>query len=780
MGARTYHIAITTWAAMALAALLLPVSSLAQAPLKEAVLDVSINTEASGESLVVLRDTANGLWISAGDFTRLHLKAPQGQAVESNGKKYYPLNTLAGASVVIDEALQHATVQLPPTAFEPTLVHRSIDTHTRLAGVEPGAFFNYQLSGQRIEDTSSAGLLSELGLFGSPGVLTNSMVGRTGAGATEAVRLDTTFTHDFPDRLQSLVVGDTISTPGDWGNAVRFAGLHWGRNFGIRPDLLTAPMLSVGGEAVVPSTAEVFVNGQRVSSQAVPPGPFVIDQLPAISGSGDVRLVVRDAAGNVQTVTQPFYSGASLLAKGLSEYAVDVGAVREDYTLSSFHYGEALATGTYRYGLTNSLTLEAHGEAQMHDAHAVGFDLAVSTGSWGIASVTLAQGGNDAGSGVLTGVGFEHRGRILSFVLNTEFASDGYRQVGDTAFSNSPITQRSLAQIGANLGRAGSLAVAWASQHFQSEPSQQVVSLSYNVPIANHGFFGITASHISGDQPNNSIYANYTIALDSRRSFSTDEISTRQGGAADDRLLATVTQTAPVGPGNGWRLSAATSGDYDASWEHRNEALDLQVEAARNLGIAGERAFLTGALTWLDHDVSAARSVTQSFAVVDVGGIPNVPVYIDNQLMARTDENGRAVLHDLRAYEVNRISVDPDDLPLDTRLTDDRISVRPPYRSGVVARIPVTKVRAGTFRLVLPDGKPVPAGALVDFNGGHFNVVLDGLTYVDTLDHGTQGVAHWDGMRCRFRVAPPPPGDPLPDMGTVGCTPDGSDDAGSH
>jgi hypothetical protein len=57
----------------------------------------------------------------------------------------------------------------------------------------------------------------------------------------------------------------------------------------------------------------------------------------------------------------------------------------------------------------------------------------------------------------------------------------------------------------------------------------------------------------------------------------------------------------------------------------------------------------------------------------------------------------------------------------------------------------------------------------VRFNGGTFHVALDGVTYVDTLDHGTEGEAAWDNRRCRFRVAPPPPNDPLPDMGTVVC-----------
>jgi outer membrane usher protein len=68
------------------------------------------------------------------------------------------------------------------------------------------------------------------------------------------------------------------------------------------------------GTATVPSTVDVFVNNQFVTSGQLPPGPFVIDRLPTVSGTGDVSVVVRDALGREQVVTQTFYSSTTLLA----------------------------------------------------------------------------------------------------------------------------------------------------------------------------------------------------------------------------------------------------------------------------------------------------------------------------------------------------------------------------------------------------------------------------------------------------------------------------------
>ena len=731
-----------------------------------------MNGTTSGETFVVLRGEANEVWLRGEDFARLHLKRPATTPLVVGGHQYCSIAAIDHSRIEIDERSQHASLTVPTSAFEATRLHTTSAGAAAITPAEPGAFLNYQFSGQRVAGDTSGGALAELGIFAAPGVFTNSGIERTAEGISQGVRLDSTFTHDFTGRLETLTLGDAISDPGSWGSAVRFAGIHWGTNFGIRPDLITTPLLTAGGTAVVPSTVDVLVNGQRVSSQQVPAGPFIIDRLPVVTGAGDVRLIVRNALGQEQTITEPFYSGPSLLAAGLSQYAVDVGVARENYTLTSFDYGGAVASASYRRGLTDWLTLEGHGEMQSGDAHALGLDLASRAGSWGIASVTLAEGGAGQESGLLSGFSLEHRGARLSLLLSTLYATDGFHRIGDSAPGVIPFKARNLAQLGVNLSHSGSLTVAWVGQTYRGSAAQNVTSVSYNTRIGASGWLSLTGTRTSGAQPTNGVYLNYTMALAQRRTLSTDAVAGDAPGQPRHEVLMTLAQNAPIGPGDGWRIGAATSGDYDASWQHGSEDLDLQLEAARNTGGSGQRGLLRGAVTWLDGDLRPARTVAGSFAVVDVGGLPDVPVYLENQLVARTDESGRAVLHDLRSYEPNRVSIAPDDLPLETSIDGDRIVLAPPYRSGVVARFPITRSRGGTFRLVTPSGESLPAGAIVRFNGGTFPVALDGLTYVNTLDHGTEGEASWGETRCRFRVPPPPQNDPLPDMGTIVCRPD--------
>ncbi len=782
------------------AALDAAVSTAVAAALAEAVLEVSVNSESAGESLVVLRGPGNSIYLAEEDLKRLHLRVPHVAAVEREGRRYYALAAVVGSRVRIDDARQRALVTVPAAAFEPNEVSAAERSHPKITPAAPGAFFNYQVSAQQIQGTSFGGLQGELGVFASPGVLTDTFVARRDAGQNQFVRLDSTFTHDWVDSLQTLNLGDSISDPGTWGNALRFAGIRFSRNFALRPDLLTTPLLSASGTATVPSTVDVFVNNQLVNSSTLPAGPFVIDRLPSITGTGDMSVVVRDALGREQVMTQSFYTSPFLLAAGLSQYAIDVGSVRNNYGITSTDYGAPIAEGSYRRGITDDFTLEGHAEYLKNFAHAAGVNAAYQIDHLGVINVTAANGGGFGGSGWLTGVGIEHRGSRASLVASTQWASRNFVQVGESPDPDFWITRRDLLQGGVSVGRTFSISVAWVRELFRNEPSQRSLSLTNTWSFGPLGALELTVartvvgagtpslapsalppggivpptgflpgSGFTAAQSSTSVFLNYVYSLGGRKSVTASGIGGSGEGAPPREGRVTYTDSPPVGPGYGYRLAAATNGDYDADWQQQGRAASLEVEAARTQGVDGRSAYLTGAFTWLDGRFDALRSVNSSFGMVDLDGLANVPVYVENQLTARTDDAGRALLFNLRPYEANRVSIVPQDLPLDTTIESASTTVAPPFRSGVVVRFPVERTRGGTFRLVTEDGTAVPTGAEVVFNGGKFPVVLDGKVYVTGYDHGTQGSATWKEGRCVFRLPPPPADDPLPELGTVRC-----------
>ena len=760
--------------------------------LVETILEVTLNAEARGDSLIVLRGPGGMLYLDDADFEKLRLHPPAIPPLERDGRRFHAPAAIQGCTVVIDEFRQRAVITAPPAALDTTYLRAAEREHPPVTPAAPGAFFNYQVSAQQIQGQTTGGVYGELGLFAGPGVLTNTAVARE----AQLVRLDTTFTRDLPERLETFCVGDAISDPGSWGDAVRFAGIRWSRNFGLRPDLLTTPLLSTGGTATVPSTADVFVNNQLVSSSQVPAGPFVVDRLPTVSGTGDVSVVVRDALGREQVTTQTFYSSTVLLAPGLTQYSVNLGSVRDDYALESNRYAGTLAEVTYRRGITDTFTLEGHGEYLSADAHAAGVNAGFGMGRLGVLNVTAAGGGIDGGIGWLRGAGFEHRGASVSVIASTLWAGNGFAQVGEPVDPDLRMRQRSLAQVGIGLGRFGSLSLAYVRQTYRYSPAQQTLSLTHGVSLGRAGAINLTVSQTrtaagfsdsaasstaaassiaaasstpSAGQNSTSAYLIYVHPFGGRSSLSTTAVNGSGPGAPDNQVIATLSESPPVGPGSGYRLSASTAGNYDADWHQQLAAAEFEVEAARNQGIEGRSAYATGAVTWLDGEMNATRSVNGSFAVVDLAGLDHVPVYVENQLTTYTDASGRALIYNLRPYEANQISIVPEDLPLDTAIASRTAVVAPPYRSGVVARFPVEKIRGATLRLVTGDGKPVRVGATVRLAGSEFPVVQAGRVYVTGYDRGATGRATWHDGYCTFRLGTPPSDELQPDLGTIEC-----------
>jgi outer membrane usher protein len=748
---------------------------------RESVLELTVNGALSGADFVVLRDAGGGVWLAEADFTRLRLHLPHVTPHAAEGRRYFPLAAIAGTRILFDDAHSAATITAPASAFESTSVNFSGGTRPPLSRSSTGAFLNYQLNDQRGQYTGAdlASLYTELGIFSPVGVLTNTAVETAVQGTHTFVRLETTLTHDFPDSLETLRLGDTISVPGSWGEAVRFAGLQWGSNYGIRPDLITTPLLAASGTAVVPSTVEVFVNGKAVGTSDVPAGPFVVNQVPALNGAGEVNIVVKNVLGQEQIVSMPFYSAAVMLQPGLSLYDIDVGALRENFGLDSDDYGTAVASATWRRGLTSTLTGEIHAEAVHDGPHAAGIDVAQALDHWAIVTLDLAVGGQPASLGFLGGLpqpatsgtyaalGFQHADEHFSFVLQTQHATAGFRDVGDVGAVPQPL-ERNIAQAGWNLGRAGSLQAAFVSQRNYDDTHQQTVGLTYQVNVG-RGNFSVNGSRTSGDSRDTSVYVFYTLPLGSRRSSSTTLRYDSQQPAPNTALVETLQKSLPIGAGDGYVLSAGTDGSYNAEYMRQTDAITLDVAAARYLDTSAQRLTLSGGATLLDGELHAVRTINDSFAMVDVGGVPNMTVYFDNQPVARTDDSGLALVPNLRSFQVNRLSIDPQQLPLDATVSDTQLQTVPPYRSGTLVRFPVKRVRSGVFKLQRADGSVVPAGAVVKFQGEEFPVGLEGLTYVTNYDHGTAGEAHWNGGRCTFRLPPPPADETQPELGTIAC-----------
>jgi outer membrane usher protein len=734
----------------------------------QSIAEIKVNDQVTGPTLIVRRSADGALLLRQSDLAQLRLRTPSIDAITIDGERYYRFDTAMAAHVVFDDATQSVRLTLPPSAFVATEARAGSPDAPQVTPSQPGGFVNYDLYGEKVADESTLGAILEAGAFGSFGVLTGTLLGQYADSQRAATRLDTTWRRDFPARLETLRVGDSISTAGAWGQAVRFGGVQFGTNFSTQPTLVTTPMLFAEGEAVLPSTVDIFVNGQRVASEEVPPGPFTIDRVPPITGAGQLQVVVTDALGRQQVLSQPYYTGPTLLRAGLSEYSLEAGAIREDYAMRSNAYGDAVAAATLRRGISDYFTTEVHAEGQSSGAGAAGLDMAVQVGTLGVASLTAAAGGKDD-LGWLGGIGFERNAPRVSVFARTRFASESFAQLGTATQRDRP-KQRSFGGLGFAFGRYGNLQLSCGLQSFWTGPTSQVLGLSHSVTLGNLGYLSFAASHVSGGGSSTNLFLNWTLPMSDRRTASLGvEHSPGQTGEEGFEAVASLQKSLPPGAGAGYYMAISSSENAQLDYFYQGNAGLVGVQYARRNDQDGWRATANGGLALTSAGIMPARTLNESFAVVEVADYAGLTVYLENQPVGRTDSKGRVMLDSLRAYEANAVSIDPKELPLDASLATPDMIVTPAYRNGPVVRFPIVRASAATLRLVQADGTPVPAGASVKTREEEVPVALDGLVYLTAASGRQDAVAEWTGHRCAFAFERPDLGDPQPDLGTIVC-----------
>jgi outer membrane usher protein len=735
----------------------------ATTPYAESIAEITVNGEA-GQTLVVRRDTSGGLLLSEADLSQLRLSVPSLDPLVIDDQRYYRVDDLTGANIAIDDATQSIRLTLPPSAFVATRGDAGVIDAPKVTPAQPGGFVNYDLFGEKVTDESTLGAIFETGAFGTFGVLTSSALAQRADSRSSVVRLDSTWTLDLPERLATVRVGDWVSTAGAWGAAARFGGMHFGTNFATQPTLVTTPLLSAQGEAVLPSTVDVYVNGQRTAHQNVPPGPFSIDRVPAINGAGQMQVVVTDVLGRQQVLSQPYYTGPALLRAGLNEYAIDTGAIREDYARRSNEYGNLVVSGTFRRGISDDFTAEVHAEGRSGGAHAAGIDAALRVGTFGVATLTTALGG-DGGSGWLGGVGFEHDGSRLSTFVQTRYTSEDFAQLGTDARPDR-LKLRTFAGVGFHMDRYGSLQLSTARQTFWNRPTADVFGLTHSVTLGDFGFLSFTVSHARADESSTDVFVSWTIPF---RERNTATMSIQKTDEDSLEGVASVQKSLPPGSGDGYYVAMSSNADGQLDYSYQGNAGRVGVGYARRDGEDGWRAIANGGLAVTSVGVMPARSLNESFAIVELADFGGVTVYLDNQPVGRTDQHGRVLLDALRAYEDNAVSIDPAEIPIDASLSNPAMTVTPAYRSGPVVKFPVIRASAATLRLVQTDGTPVPAGATVTTDDEQVPVAANGLVYLTSADGERRAQATWSAHRCDFHFVRPSDAGPQPDLGDVTC-----------
>lgn len=735
------------------------------------VLDAIVNQQPGGA--VFVHDGSDGIAVDEASLLRWRVEVPAGAVREFERRRYVALAALPGARATIDAPNQRLLLTLPPALFAPSAVALDPLSRTRLTPPPWAVFANYDLFGYASASSSYGSAWFELGTSGPYGSGVATAVANSsqlsGGTTGQTVLLDASWRLDDPVAARTSILGTAISRSGAWGRSIRFGGVQYGTNFSLQPDLITYPLPAFAGTAVVPSTVDVLVNGTRVGSQQVPAGPFTISNVPVITGSGDVQLVVRDAFGRQQILTQPFYASRQLLKPGLDDFTLSAGAERTDYGSESFGYGSGIASAYWRRGLSDTVTVEMRAEGD-NRARAAGAAVDFVPGQYGLATFGAAGSTGTAGTGGLAIAGYQYQEQRFNIGARGTWASPEFRMPGDEDLYR--LQRMAVVGAGYNFGAAGSVGAAWVSQQLRSQPETQSATLSYSRTIASRAFFSLSLSRTAGATQQTSAFATISFVLDSQTSASADISTIRYGDSGRSVAGATVQRSLPIGEGWGYRVRATSEQQYEAGAVYAGPYGRYGIDIGSAGGSTAARASIAGGVGMLGGTVFAARPIVDSFGLVRIDGASDVNVYQNGSFAGSTNRDGIVVLTQMYPYATNRITIDDQAVPFGITLKTREITVAPYFRSGVIVDFEARRLINATVEVRLPDGRPLPSGAEVRRLGEAYAypVGADGEVFIPDLSFGAPYVAEWAGGRCHFSV-PAPLSDPgtMPRLGPFGC-----------
>ena len=749
-------------------------------------LDVTLNGASAGLAHFDYRD--GQLWASITVLQQLGFIVPPGTTDP------VPLNSFANIKVDYNARMQSVAIVAPLSTLNlNTTVLNNRDSRRTQASSSPGILLNYNLYGSQSENNSTnLSAFTEVRAFNANGVLSSTALttgnrfsnnsvdngNKNRDWDSRTIRLDTSWSQSFPDKLITVRAGDILTGALSWTRSTRLGGLQIGSNFDLQPYMTTTPLPAFFGSATLPSAVELYVNGLKQYSGEVPAGPFELNTAPSISGAGNAQLVLTDALGQSSTVNFSLYDTHRLLQPGLSDWSIELGTVRENYGIKSFDYGNDIAvSGTWRYGVNNRFTAETHAEATKDLANAGVGGTWVLGGPGGVLFASLAGSETQGRSGMQYSGSYLWNNNRFNIGLNTLGTSGDYRDVA-TQYGSSAIRQSNQISTGYSTQSLGSFGVSYNEVDYAEDDTAKFASAYWSKSFGRRFNLNVNLNQDINDSANSSASIGASFSLDRNISFN----SSVQHTDSRDDFIADVSQSVPSAGGLGWRAQARHSEGGNgknnsgglAELNYLGRYGQVQAGVSSYDGDYATYASSTGSIVMMGGGLFAARQINDGFAVVSTDGIADVPVLLQNNLIGTTNSRGLLLISPLNAYQDNKIGIDPMDLPADLRIDKVAAQATPTDRAGTVVSFKLVPVRSASIILVDSVNQPLAIGSQVRLvTQKHLPsaiVGFDGEVYLDTLDdHNVLEVLTPSGDSCQVSFDYQKQGDGIPLIGPLTC-----------
>lgn len=598
-------------------------------------------------------------------------------------------------------------------------------------------------------------------------------------------RWDTAYTYlqrNIISLKSQLTLGDSNS-PSDIFDSVPFRGVQLASDDEMLPESLRGYAPVIRGTAK--SNAQVIVrqNGYVIYQSYVAPGAFVINDMYATGGSGDLNVTIKEADGSEQHFVVPYASLPVLQREGRLKFSLTGGQYRP---YDSAVDKKFLSQATAIYGLPKNFTL--YGGLQLAENYrALASGIGKNLGDFGALSADVTQAwsilhNREHQSGqswrvrynkniIATGTNFAIAGYrystagyyTLSDVMDS-YHDSGYRSMHEQTRNRTELT------VSQNISQElGSFSLSLLrEEYWQKRRKNMSMSAGYNNSW-NGINYGVNYS-----------YSNNSIRSNEDRERHTDRVLSFNVSVPLDRWLRnswatySVTTSKPGGSTNSVGLSGTSLADNNLAWNIQQSRANQGQGSSGNLdgdyrGTYGEVTAgygydrnmqrlnygLEGGILAHSEGVTFGQAFGDTAALIAAPGASGVEV--TNQTGVKTDFRGYALVPNLSPYRQSDLELAPDSLPdnVDLSLTTKTVV---PTRGAIVRADYQAQVGFRVLATLLHQGVPLPFGAVVSDpqqSGKQSGIVGDnGQVYLNGLAPAGTMLAQWgkgSDKQCYFK-----------------------------
>ncbi len=749
-----------------------------------AVISLTLNSEAKGE-FVVWVTTDGNYFIKVSDLVSTGIKEPKGDTQDIDGERYVSLQSLQQATVKLDEKTQTFDVQSKPEALGKQTINLLPKQHVgTIIPQDSSAFLNYRAGfsgGGQQEKTFS--LTHELGVRRSDYLFLTDGTYAANKTNKQFLRNMSSVVYDKRENFQRYIAGDFFSGTGELGSVLNLGGFNIAKLYSQQPNFVKHPMASFTGSTALPSDADIFLNGNRIRSEKISPGEFELQNLNYFGGARDVQVIVKDKLGREQVLDYKYYFTDDLLQKGLHEYNYGIGMARKDFGIKSFAYQNVGASAFHRYGYNDDFTFGGRGEFLAKKLNAGPF-ATYRIKQAGIVSASLAiSRANDetnlskSGNAISLRYGYQ-AGSFIGGAAMRRY-SRNYSPVAGFATNDRP--QRDT-ELSAGYGTAdlGNIGIAYNGFKKYVGDSKSFTTLNYTRALTGRANIFATYSTASENAKGASMFIG--IAYYPTIDYSASLFQQKRSAAGGSTVIEGG-RNVPIGEGMGYRVAVERSAELNAiapSMQYNTRA-GFATASLRTQTLNGKKATtydvaFAGAALGVDDQYGVSRPVNDSFGYVQVGDLPNVRVYQNNQELGKTDEKGRVFLPTMGSFVENQISIDDKDIPIDYNIVEVNKFISPAYRSGSLIKFSATRIQALTGKLQLRVNNTTDAAEYIELDlvaGGKTTTLSTGRRgefYAENLAAGKYMASFkFKNQSCEFELTVPPSTEMLIDLKEVLC-----------